>query len=111
MTKAAALLLAGSLALSACASDEDGGDNGGTSSGGGSDELKVGVAYDTGGRGDRSFNDSAIAGVEAAIEELGGEIKELSAQRRRLQPRRAAHPAGRRRATTRSSPSASPTAT
>jgi basic membrane protein A len=79
MTKTAALLLAGGLALSACASDEDGGDGG--SGGGGSSEsgdLRVGVAYDTGGRGDRSFNDSAIAGVEAAVEELGGDIEELS---------------------------------
>ncbi len=76
MTKAAALLLAGGLALSACASDED--DNGGSASGGSDGELKVGVAYDTGGRGDKSFNDSAIAGVEAAVDELGGEIEELS---------------------------------
>jgi basic membrane protein A and related proteins len=78
MTKVAALLLAGGLALSACASDEDSGDNGGSAGGGGSDELKIGVAYDTGGRGDKSFNDSAIAGVEAAVDELGGEIEELS---------------------------------
>ncbi|MBN1093888.1 BMP family ABC transporter substrate-binding protein [Blastococcus sp. TML/M2B] len=76
MTKAAALLLAGGLALSACASDEDNGDSG--SNGGGDGELKIGVAYDTGGRGDKSFNDSAIAGVEAAVDELGGEIEELS---------------------------------
>ena len=77
MTKAAALLLAGSLALAACASDEEGG---GTASenGGGSEDLKIGVAYDTGGRGDRSFNDSAYAGVEAAIEEHGGEVRDLS---------------------------------
>jgi basic membrane lipoprotein Med (substrate-binding protein (PBP1-ABC) superfamily) len=80
MTKAAALLLAGSLALAACASDEDdpgsaSGDGGGDS---GTEELMVGVAYDTGGRGDRSFNDSAIAGVEAAIEEHGGEVRDLS---------------------------------
>ena len=76
MTKTAALLLAGGLALSACASDEDGGDNGGSASGGGGDELKVGVAYDTGGRGDRSFNDSAIAGVEKAVQDLGGDVDE-----------------------------------
>lgn len=74
MTKTAALLLAGGLALSACASDEDGSDGGST---GGSDgDLKVGVAYDTGGRGDKSFNDSAIAGVEAAVQELGGDVEE-----------------------------------
>jgi basic membrane lipoprotein Med (substrate-binding protein (PBP1-ABC) superfamily) len=79
MTKAAALLLAGSMALAACASDEEGGGGSATeTSGGGTEELKVGVAYDTGGRGDRSFNDSAIAGVEAAIEEHGGEVRDLS---------------------------------
>jgi basic membrane protein A len=78
MTKAAALLLAGSLALAACASDEDGG---GSASGESSDsggDLKIGLAYDTGGRGDRSFNDSAYAGVEAAIKANGGEVSELS---------------------------------
>ncbi|MGY2066844.1 BMP family lipoprotein [Blastococcus sp. SYSU DS0619] len=74
MTKAAALLLAGSLALAACASDEDS-TSGGTS-GGGESDLMVGVAYDTGGRGDKSFNDSAIAGVEAAIEDLGGSVED-----------------------------------
>jgi basic membrane protein A len=78
MTKAAALLLAGSLALAGCASDEEGGDAATSSGGGGSEDLKVGVAYDTGGRGDRSFNDSAIAGVDAAIEEHGGEVRDLS---------------------------------
>src|SRR3954454_12871122 len=78
MTKAAALLLAGSLALAACASDEnDGGSASGDSSESGGD-LKIGLAYDTGGRGDRSFNDSAYAGVEAAIKENGGEVSELS---------------------------------
>ena len=78
MTKAAALLLAGSLALAACASDEEPG--GGTAAAGAvrSEELKIGLAYDAGGRGDRSFNDSAYAGVEAAVEELGGEIQEVS---------------------------------
>ncbi|MGY1721834.1 BMP family lipoprotein [Blastococcus sp. SYSU DS0533] len=78
MTKAAALLLAGSLALAACASDEEptaGGDSGG---GSGSGDLQVGLAYDTGGRGDQSFNDSAYAGVEAAIGALGGEVQEFS---------------------------------
>ena len=78
MTKAAALLLAGSMALAACASDEEGGGTATETSGGGTEELRIGVAYDTGGRGDRSFNDSAIAGVEAAIEEHGGEVRDLS---------------------------------
>jgi basic membrane lipoprotein Med (substrate-binding protein (PBP1-ABC) superfamily) len=81
MTKAATLLLAGSLALAACASDEPSTSNGGDSGGGAGSEQegpRVGVAYDTGGRGDRSFNDSAYAGVEAAIEEHGGEVQDLS---------------------------------
>jgi basic membrane protein A len=33
--------------------------------------LKVGLAYDIGGRGDLSFNDAAAAGLEQAIGELG----------------------------------------
>ena len=75
MTKAAALLLAGSLALAACASDEGSG-SGGSGGDNASETIKVGLAYDTGGRGDRSFNDSAYAGVEAAVEELGGDPSE-----------------------------------
>ena len=39
--------------------------------------LKVGLAYDIGGRGDKSFNDSAAAGLDKAEAELGVEIKEL----------------------------------
>ena len=75
--KAAALLLAGGMALSACASDEP---SGGTASSGSaagsagssaSGDLKVGLAYDTGGRGDNSFNDSAYLGMENAVDELG----------------------------------------
>jgi basic membrane protein A len=77
MTKAAALLLAGGLALSACASDEEGTSGSGSNSGSDGD-LKIGLAFDTGGRGDQSFNDSAVAGVEAAVKALGGEVQELS---------------------------------
>jgi basic membrane protein A len=77
-----ALLLAGGLALTACASDEPtDGDTGSESTGGNGGEsadLQIGLAYDTGGRGDKSFNDSAFAGVEAAIEEHGGDFRELS---------------------------------
>ncbi|RFU23466.1 BMP family ABC transporter substrate-binding protein [Geodermatophilus marinus] len=75
--KAAALLLAGSMALAACASDEtDGG--GGEGGGSAAEELQVGLAYDTGGRGDRSFNDSAYTGASTAVDDLGGELQELS---------------------------------
>jgi basic membrane protein A and related proteins len=81
--KAAALLLAGSMAMAACASDEpsSGGDTGASGSSGaegGGEPLKIGLAYDTGGRGDKSFNDSAFAGADKAAKELGGELRELS---------------------------------
>ncbi|MEN8041114.1 MAG: BMP family ABC transporter substrate-binding protein [Actinomycetota bacterium] len=39
--------------------------------------TKVGMAYDIGGRGDQSFNDSAAAGLDKAVEDLGIEAKEL----------------------------------
>jgi basic membrane protein A len=75
--KAAALLLAGSMALAACASDEDDSASGGSGSdSSASSDLQIGLAYDTGGRGDKSFNDSAYAGVEAAIEAAGGDTEE-----------------------------------
>ncbi len=44
--------------------------------------LKVGLAYDIGGRGDGSFNDAAAAGLEKAIADLGvvqQNTKELAA--------------------------------
>ena len=42
--------------------------------------LKVGMAYDSGGRGDGSFNDMAYAGLAKAQQELGAEIMEVTAQ-------------------------------
>ena len=44
-----------------------------------SSSIKVGMAYDIGGRGDKSFNDSAAAGLDQAVKELGVTSKELSA--------------------------------
>ena len=41
--------------------------------------IKVGLAYDVGGRGDKSFNDLAAAGLEKAKTDLNIETKELSA--------------------------------
>ncbi|MPR00275.1 BMP family ABC transporter substrate-binding protein [Modestobacter sp. I12A-02628] len=75
--KAAALLLAGSVALAGCASDSDDAGSGASGSAE-SGDLKIGLAYDTGGRGDKSFNDSAYAGVEAAIADVGGTVQEAS---------------------------------
>ncbi len=42
-------------------------------------DLQVALAYDIGGRGDKSYNDAAAAGIDAAIAELGIEVKELEA--------------------------------
>ena len=65
-----ALLVALGLVGAACGGDE----GGGTSGGGTTEAKKVGVVYDIGGRGDKSFNDSAFAGLEAAKQEQGDKI-------------------------------------
>ena len=86
-TQLAAGLLALGLSLTACGKDDSGAPAGG---GGGSPssgapaaaKLKIGLAYDIGGRGDQSFNDAAAAGLERAISELGlvkDNTRELSA--------------------------------
>jgi basic membrane protein A len=71
-TKFAAILAAGILALTACGSDSDS-DGGGAanddSSSAPKSDVKVGMAYDVGGRGDQSFNDSAAAGLDQAKKE------------------------------------------
>lgn len=38
-------------------------------------KVKVGLVFDVGGRGDKSFNDGAYAGLEAARKELGDKIE------------------------------------
>jgi basic membrane protein A len=43
------------------------------------DGPKVGLAYDVGGRGDQSFNDSAYKGMEKAIDEVGATCTEAKA--------------------------------
>ncbi|GBL21537.1 hypothetical protein EMGBS4_15970 [Acidimicrobiaceae bacterium] len=42
-------------------------------------ELKLGLAFDTGGRGDGTFNDSAARGAEQAASELCFTVQELEA--------------------------------
>jgi basic membrane protein A len=85
--KVLALLLPLLLLAAACGDDDDddasanagdettttAADNGGDS---GSD-VKVGLVYDLGGRGDQSFNDMAGAGLDKAKDELGVEAEEL----------------------------------
>jgi basic membrane protein A and related proteins len=76
----AAGLFALGLGLASCASDtaEPGG-GGGTSGAPAPSSVKVGLAYDIGGRGDQSFNDSAARGLDKAKAELGIEFTELEA--------------------------------
>ena len=71
-----ALLVGLALVAAACGGGSDDGDDTGTGGGGGNAEAKkVGVVYDIGGRGDKSFNDSAYAGLQAAEKEQGDKIQ------------------------------------
>jgi basic membrane protein A len=81
VTTFAAALVAGALALTAC-----GGSSGGdtatkpsSSSTKSEKVLKVGLAYDIGGRGDQSFNDLAATGLDKVRKDLKVETKELAA--------------------------------
>ncbi|MET9373190.1 BMP family protein [Streptomyces sp. NPDC003035] len=64
------------LALTATACGESSTEDTGSGKG----TIKVGMAYDVGGRGDNSFNDSAARGLDKAKAELGVETKELTAR-------------------------------
>lgn len=86
--KFAAVFAAAALALTACGSDSadeptDTGTAGDTATSGDTAEptsdVKVGMAYDVGGRGDQSFNDAAAAGLDQATEEFGVEATEATA--------------------------------
>ena len=80
-TKLAAALSAMILALTACGSDDgDGEGTDGNAPGADGSDIKVGMAYDVGGRGDQSFNDSAAAGLDQAKEEFGLETQESEAE-------------------------------
>ncbi len=80
MTKTAALLTAAVFALTSCGGNDEGGNGGGGGDGGGpTSDVKVGMAYDVGGRGDQSFNDAAAKGMDDAAEEFGMETQESEA--------------------------------
>jgi basic membrane protein A len=87
---ATGVIACAALVLSGCASGDDGG---GGSGGDGDDAAsesvcdsaegdgpKIGLAYDVGGVGDQSFNDSAYAGLEKAVDELDATCEEAEAQ-------------------------------
>ncbi len=69
---AVALVASFGLVAAACGSDSDSGSSGG-------DGPKVGIAFDTGGRGDGTFNDSAARGADKAKTDLGATVDELEA--------------------------------
>lgn len=76
LTKLAAVSAAAALVLAGCGggSSDDSDDTSSESKDvcktADGDGPKVGLAYDVGGRGDQSFNDSAYAGIAKAVEEL-----------------------------------------
>ncbi|GHI05428.1 ABC transporter substrate-binding protein [Streptomyces cellostaticus] len=77
----AACIATAALAVTATACGSTSSDNtSSSSSSGGGKGVKIGLAYDVGGRGDRSFNDSAARGADKAKTEFGGDIKELTAK-------------------------------
>ncbi len=81
VTSFAAAIVAGALTLTACGGSS-GGDTSAKPSGsstGAAKVLKVGLAYDIGGRGDQSFNDLAAAGLDKVRSDLKVETKELAA--------------------------------
>lgn len=73
MTQLAAVALAGALVTmgaAGCGGNDAAAGNG----------KKVGLAYDIGGRGDKSFNDAAYAGLQRAKSQLGVSYKDLEAK-------------------------------
>ncbi len=78
--KVAAVMSVAALTLAACGdSGNDPGTSGSSSSTTKKSDIKVGMAYDVGGRGDQSFNDAAAAGLDKAKTELGVDTKEAAA--------------------------------
>jgi basic membrane protein A len=69
VSKLVAVLAAAVLITTGCSSSSS--DNTGA-------DVKVGLAYDIGGRGDKSFNDSAALGLDEAKAEFGVEAKEVT---------------------------------
>jgi basic membrane protein A len=69
VSKLVAVLAAAVLITTGCSSSSS--DNAGA-------DVKVGLAYDIGGRGDKSFNDSAAVGLDEAKAEFGVEAREVT---------------------------------
>ncbi|MFG1926645.1 BMP family protein [Cryptosporangium sp. NPDC048952] len=78
--KFAAMAAVLAMALTACGGSDDDGDSTSSDSSASAQTLKIGLAYDIGGRGDKSFNDAAAAGFDKAAKEFKLENKELAAK-------------------------------
>ena len=84
LTKLSAVAAVAALALAGCGSSDSGGSDGGSKPAASKDVCKtakgdgpkIGLAYDVGGRGDQSFNDSAYVGLKKAVEEFKGSCVE-----------------------------------
>jgi basic membrane protein A and related proteins len=87
-TKILAVVAAATLTLAGCAKDDKTSDSGGSTGANAAldckslsgDGPKVGLAYDVGGQGDHSFNDSAVAGMRKAATDLSATCVEGEAQ-------------------------------
>lgn len=82
LTKIAAVSAVLALAVTGCAKEEPASTESASTDmcDGGGDGPKVGLAYDVGGRGDQSFNDSAAVGMQKAVDELDATCTEAEAQ-------------------------------
>ena len=74
-TAAAAIVALGFMA--ACGNSDN--DSAGDTTAPTKKNVKVGLAFDIGGRGDKSFNDSAAAGLDRVKSDLNIEVKDLAA--------------------------------
>ncbi|MEO5989508.1 MAG: BMP family ABC transporter substrate-binding protein [Candidatus Eisenbacteria bacterium] len=74
LLRSAAPLLLAPLLLAGCGKSAQ---KSATPPAGGTTPFKVGLVFDVGGRGDKSFNDAAYAGLERAQKELGVEFATL----------------------------------
>ena len=63
------------LVAGACGGGDDDGDDEGA--GGDEEQQKIALVFDVGGRGDKSFNDEAVEGMEKAKKEFDLDVKEL----------------------------------
>ena len=84
LSKIAVVAVVGALAFTGCGKNDDTKTTDGDKPSASADACKdakgdgpkVGLAYDVGGRGDQSFNDSAYAGLAKAVEDLGATCTE-----------------------------------